>query len=1070
MKKPVHKLINSSFAKKILQQIVIRIAIVIALSALVSYFHIFVLLEEQVQDSLQKYIIERGEKESIIFTEAEYHHQKLSREFLELWIQDIPFDSQRYSQLFVPRSDGTMRLSEAAFYGYTRADGSSSRYLSAYIGSKAPVDDPEFQRKLLLSYDLLDRFAPGWTVRDYPNLYISMPENVNMVYWPGIPWGSQAGSSLDVNAEEWVYVANATNNPARVPVWTGLYYDQTADEWMVSLETPVDFNSEHLINVGHDILLNTLFERVFNDKLEGTYNFLFRQDGRIIAHPQMVEELRQSAGVLHVENTGNLELARMIELIRQQSSLESRSIIVEDQFSDALLAVTRIEGPDWYFVTVYPKSLLASTALSIAYIVGIIGFVSLLVELLIFFRIIKLQVLEPIQSFGWFTDKVTNREYESLCSSGLQVFKNRDDEIGELADAMDNMAIKIQVYESELEKLVDEQMREVRDTNLKLRAESDEKAEIVSLLQTIARDVSGLQGNEYFNTMSQFMAESLDADFVLISRLSEDRQNIISLSACLHRKIIENIVYPIQGTPCEMVINHGPQLYDGNVKEMFPSDQGLVDLNLDSFAGTPLYDSKYNCIGHLAVMKKHRFVEADKVRLVVDSVSSRASSELLRQVNEEVILRQATTDSLTGLLNRAALMENLKQLIARSDRNHQSLAVAFIDLDNFKPVNDRFGHSAGDKLLEVLSKRLNECVRKADLVGRLGGDEFVVVLDNFEGVDSSVSAIEKIRSQLTREISIENVDLPITCSIGIAVYPGDGATCDELINNADRAMYRAKELGKNCIQFFTAEMNSQQQRHQQIEFDLRQSISENRFSVFYQPQLCLRRNKIVKFEALVRWQHPEKGLIPPDEFIPVAEKTGQILEIGEIVLCQVGRDFKNLKELFPELVAISVNFSARQFRDSNIVSCLRNVIESNQLGYECIEIEITESVFIDVEDNVALDIFYQLRDLGFKIALDDFGTGYSSLAYLKQFPVDILKIDRSFIRDLTIDAQSKALVSSIIDLAQNFQLKVVAEGIETEAQQEALKQIDCDLGQGFLYAAPMALNDILQDNLRVDAS
>ncbi len=1062
MNNPILQLKNSPFARKIIQQIGIRIAIVITLSALVSYFHIFVLLEEQVQDSLQKYISERGEKESIIFTSAEYNHQKLSREFLELWNKNLAFDDRRFSELFVPRPDGTVRLSDVAFRGYTRADGSISQYLSAYIGSEAPYGDPEFRRKLLLSYHLLDRFAPAWTVRDYANLYISMPENANMVYWPDIPWGSQADASLDVNTEEWVYVANPVNNPARGPVWTGLYYDQTASEWMVSLETPVDIYNEHLINIGHDILLNTLFERVFNDKLEGTYNFIFRQDGRVIAHPQLVEQLHKSEGILQVNDTGDLELINMMSLIQQQSLPDLRNIIIEDNFSDALLAVTRIEGPDWYFVTVYPKSLLASAALSIAYIVGIIGFVSLVLELLIFFRVIKFQVLEPVYNFGRFTDKVSNREYEALQSSGIKTLKQRDDEFGDLADAMFNMVNKIQVYESELEKLVNEQTREVQDTNLKLQEESYEKAKVVTLLQTIARDVSGLQGNQYFNTMSQFMADSLDADFVLICRLSEDNQNLISLSVCLHGKIIKNVVYPVQDTPCEMVIKHGPQFYDGNVREMFPDDQGLVDLDLDSYVGTPMYDSKHNCIGHLAVMKKGRFSETDKVQLVVNSVSSRASSELLRQVSEEVILRQATTDALTGLLNRAALMDNLKQLIMRSDRSKKCIAVVFIDLDNFKPVNDRFGHKAGDKLLKILSGRLIECVRKDDLVGRLGGDEFVVVLDDFEDVGSSVSGIEKIRSHIIREITLENTDLFLTCSIGVSVYPGDGASCDELINHADRAMYRAKELGKNRIQFFTAELNSQLQLRQQIEFDLRRSIAGKEFCVFYQPQICFRRNKIVKLEALVRWQHPENGLIGPDEFISVSEKTGQILEIGEILLHQVGQDYRYLKESFPELEAISVNFSARQFGDSGIVTCLRNVVESNHLSYDNIEIEITESVFIDIEDNVANDMFYQLRDLGFIIALDDFGTGYSSLSYLKRFPVDILKIDRSFIHDLATDAQSKALVSSIIDLAQHFKLVVVAEGIETETQQEMLREIGCNLGQGYLYAVPMPLSEILQ--------
>ena len=1058
MTKPTQDYTNSSFAKKILKQIGIRITIVITISALISYFHIFVLLEEQVQDSLRKYISERGEKESAIFTHAESNHQKLSEDFRALWVQNEIFDEKRFELLFNTLENGTTRLSNSAYDGYRRVDGTTSKHLTAYIGRNAPVNSREFKRRLLLSYDLIDRYAPGWTVQDYANLYISMPENVNMVYWPGIPWGSQADSNLDVNDEEWVYIANVENNPLRKSVWTGLYYDRTADEWMVSVETPVDVNGQHLINIGHDILLNTLFDRVFNDKLEGTYNFIFREDGRVIAHPQLVESLREFAGVLNVQDSGNADLANMVSLIKNQSSENS---LVEDSQSNALLAFTKIKGPDWYFVTVYPQELLASMALSIAYIVGIIGLVSLLLELLIFFRIIKLQVLEPIHSFWHFTQKVTQRKFEDLQSSGIRKVIQREDEIGELASAMDNMAAEIYGYESGLEELVAEQTHEVRMANKKLLQESDEKAKIVSLLQTIARDVSGLQGNEYFDNMSQFMAESLDADFVLICRLQEETQTIESLSACLHKKIIDNIEYPIAGTPCESVIKEGPQMYDGNVKEMFPEDQDLIDLDLDSYIGTPMYDSNQRCIGHLAVMKKGRFKDGEKIKLIVDSVSNRASSELLRQVNEELILHQATTDMLTGLLNRAALMESLKHLIARSDRGHQKLAIAFIDLDNFKPVNDRYGHGVGDELLKELGRRLNRSVRDNELVGRIGGDEFVLVLDLFEDVDSSVSAIENIRNIIIQDVVIDNLKLPLGCSIGIAVYPEDGENCDDLIKNADRAMYRAKELGKNRVQFFTSTMNSQLEHHQQVEYDLRQAISDNQLRVYYQPQFCLRKNQISKFEALVRWQHPERGLIAPDEFIPIAEKTGQIFDIGEFVLHQVGKDFNQLKGAYPEMKAISVNFSARQFSDADIVIKLQNLIETYQLQYDSVEIEITESVFIDAENPAVLDSFVRLRELGFKIALDDFGTGYSSLAYLKQFPVDILKIDRSFISDLSTNSQSRALVSSIIDLAQHFNLNAVAEGIETWSQVEILKQLNCDLVQGYLYAKPMGLDDLL---------
>ncbi|MCW8885016.1 MAG: cache domain-containing protein, partial [Motiliproteus sp.] len=345
-------------ARKTVLMMSIRLSLVITLSALVSYFHIFGILNEQVRDSLQKYIAERGEKESAIFLHAERNHQKFKEEFLAQWPErQNSAPPPRFEDVFVNHESGGKRLHLDAFNGTLRSDGTQSQHITGYIGSNAP-QNPRFYNKLLLSYDLIDRYAAAWTM-DYANLYVSMPENVNLVYWPGVAWGNQAQSDLDVTVEEWVYVANQENNPDRSPAWTGLYFDATADEWMVSLATPVDHDDEHLINIGHDILLNTLFERVFNDKLAGTYNFIFREDGRIVAHPGLVEKLQQHKGVLNVEDAGNPSLLNTIKLITTRQPSDTGEIsIIDDVKSDALLAVTRIDGPDWFFVTYYPKSLL----------------------------------------------------------------------------------------------------------------------------------------------------------------------------------------------------------------------------------------------------------------------------------------------------------------------------------------------------------------------------------------------------------------------------------------------------------------------------------------------------------------------------------------------------------------------------------------------------------------------------------------------------------------------------------------------------------------------------------------
>ncbi len=1049
--------LSSPLARKTLLQMSIRLSLVITIAALVSYVHIFAILNDQVRDSLKKYISERGDKESAIFLNAERNHRQFRQEFLKQWPdrkqQQVP---DRFSRLFVEQNDGGRRIHRDAFNGIPRPDGTLSRHITGFIGSDAPQSS-EFYNKLLLTYELLDRYGDAWTM-DYANLYVSMPDNVNLVYWPGVPWGDQAESDLDVNTEEWVYVANPTNNPDRLSAWTGLYYDQTADEWMVSLATPVDRGGEHLINVGHDILLNTLFERVFNDRLAGTYNFIFREDGRIIAHPDLVEQLRSHRGILHAEDTDNPGIMSMVNLITsQQASQQENNFILEDQYMDALLAVTKIAGPDWYFVTFYPNTLLASTARETAYIVSMVGIVSLITELIILFFVLKGQVLKPISLFRRFSGDMGKGEFRSIDTLRNSSAYRRRDEVGELAGTMVDMATTIREHELHLVEQVADKTRELSKTNEILTKESRSRKEMLALLQAIARDVSGLQGKNYFSTLGEFLAESLDADFVIICRLSEDRQTLHTLTAYLQKKQIENLSYPVAKTPCEVVIREGPQLYNGDVQELFPEDQELVDLDLHAYIGTPMYDSNGKAIGHLAVLKRELFKESGKARLIMDSVSSRAASELIRHVNEEIITRQASTDALTGLANRTLFLDRLTQAVHRADRHQGQLAIIFVDFDHFKLINDQLGHAEGDKLLRIFSHRLSQCVRKEDTVARFGGDEFIILLNSIDGINGPDSVTRKIQQSIAEEVSLAGTSLTLSCSMGVAVYPDDGENIDVLINHADTAMYRAKELGRNNVQFFTPAMNEQSELRRETEHDLRQAISRQEFEVYYQPTICLRDRQVKKMEALVRWNHSDKGLIGPDTFIPVAEQTGQIVAIGDFVLQQACRDFPVLREHYPALRSVAVNCSARQFQDPDFADKVAETLSSHALASDSIEIEITESLFIDREDHTAWKTLQKLHSRGFSITLDDFGTGYSSLAYLKQLPIDTLKIDRSFIADIKTDQESLTLVLSIIELAHNFSLKVVAEGVETLEHSTMLKENNCDYAQGYHYCRPQPL-------------
>jgi len=1059
--RPLSEWMQSSLAKKTLLKMGARIAIIIAVAAVFTYFHIFSILNEQVDDSLQKYIVERGQKESMTFQAAQSNHAVYKKTFLETWPQHESIDHElRFASLFKHHPDGTWRLSENAYDGVNRSDGSLSRFISGYVGRNAP-DTARFHNKLLLAYDLIDRYADAWAM-DFDNLYVSMPENVNLVYWPGIRWGAQADADLDVNAEEWVYVVSPENNPLRKPVWTGLYYDQTADEWMVSLETPVDFGDEHLINIGTDILLNRLFEKVFNDHLDGAYNFIFRADGRIIAHPQQVDLLRSRKGLLHVTETNDAGLEHIVtRLTNDLAEIGGRGLILDDDVVNAKLAVTRIRGPEWIFVTVYPHSLMAMAAIKTVYIVALIGFISLILELIFLFWVLRQQVLEPVAVFDDFARRFAVREFSSIDDLVGSPVVGRRDEMGALALAMTGMARSIEKYETRLKNIVAQRTEELDLANVVLKQESGERKRITTLLQVIAKEVSGLQGEKFFYTLSKFLSESLGADMVLVGRLVEHGTGVQTLSLMIDENFLESMYYPIAGTPCEIVIESGTQIYNGNVQGLFPEDQDLVDLGMRSYIGTQMLDSAGEVVGHLAVLQRDTFESPETTTLIIDSVSARAAYELDRQVTEEVILRQATTDSLTNLPNRFAFMDRLQQSLNHAERSGERLAVMFFDVDNFKMVNDQKGHAAGDHVLKVIANRLIKCVRKNDILGRLGGDEFIVALNDISDAYAPEQVARNILKEITHEISNETAAFTMSCSVGISIYPDDATAIDSLISHADVAMYRAKEQGRNNYQFFRATMNEDIEKNHMLEVELRKALSLGELEVYYQPIMLLSNKSVYKLEALLRWKHPEMGLVMPDLFIPIAERTGLIIPISEFVLDQVCKDYPRFKQRFGGLESISVNFSARQFRDEDLAEQVMAIVANRNVRSQCIEIEITESMFIDGRDLVTIQTLHELSDLGFLLALDDFGTGYSSLGYLKKVPVDTLKIDRSFIRGLMDDPDDLALVCSIIELAHSFRLAVIAEGVENQSQEEVLRKEGCDFAQGYLYAPPMPVAKLL---------
>ena len=411
----------------------------------------------------------------------------------------------------------------------------------------------------------------------------------------------------------------------------------------------------------------------------------------------------------------------------------------------------------------------------------------------------------------------------------------------------------------------------------------------------------------------------------------------------------------------------------------------------------------------------------------------------------------ADHDPLTGLPNRRLLEDRLTQALALSHRNRQASAVMFVDIDRFKMINDSLGHAVGDALLKEIAARLVNQLREGDTICRIGGDEFVVVLPEVKRSSDVAHVAQKVIEQLSLPVTVEERELVVTCSIGIAVYPEDGRDAETLIRNADAAMYHAKELGRANYQFFTEQMNQAASRRLQLEGDLRRAVGKGELRVHYQPIVDLASGQIAAHEALVRWQHPERGLVLPGQFIQLAEETGMILKIGEWILGEACRWTTFIGA--ERDLQIAVNLSARQFNDPQLPKVVARALKDTGLPPRLLELEITESTAMQQTD-VTLQTLKRLKALGVSIAIDDFGTGYSSLSYLRRFPVDKVKIDRSFITELPEDRDQGAIVSAIVALAHALQIRVVAEGVETEAQREFLKSCRCDLIQGYLVGRP----------------
>jgi diguanylate cyclase (GGDEF)-like protein/PAS domain S-box-containing protein len=576
-------------------------------------------------------------------------------------------------------------------------------------------------------------------------------------------------------------------------------------------------------------------------------------------------------------------------------------------------------------------------------------------------------------------------------------------------------------------------------------------------MHTLMRSMVGISGGDFFNHVAKELCRWFDADGANIGELIGDNR-IKSLATIANNKTIDDFEYSLAGTPSDVVIRDGTQLYPQGIQDLFPSDENLVLLKVQGYAGTPIRDLTGKVLGILWVTStKPLFMEQEWTE-VMDIIAARISAEIERMRAMDKLEHQATFDALTELPNRRLLLDRLSQARARCLRHNHRGAVMFMDLDHFKTINDSLGHNIGDLLLQEVANRLTRQIRSEDTACRLGGDEFVVLFSELSG-DAQVAAQQaqqgayKILRTLSEAYTISDNELHITPSIGIVIFPMNDETADDILKFADTAMYRAKEAGRNTIRFFLPGMQQAAEAHLRLQRDLRLALSGNQLHLYFQPQYN-NEEQLVSAEVLLRWHHPQQSEIKPKTIIKVAEESGQILPISEWILRHALTLSKPWLQKSSDLNRIAINISAAHFHQARFADQVKTIMEETSFDPNKLTLEIHENTLSENLDE-AKQKFLALNALGVRFCIDSFGIGYASIAYLRQLPIDELKIDRSFIRDITSDPMDAKLVQTFITMAHQMEIEAIAIGVETEEQLQFLRDNGCKIFQGYYFEHPL---------------
>lgn len=832
------------------------------------------------------------------------------------------------------------------------------------------------------------------------NFYLITEEQFIRIFPP--QWALEIEAEHNFKEDVFYSVATPEKNPARTPVWTPMYYDDVWQKWMTSLIVPVYVNEEFRGITGNDFILDDLFSRLMQFvRLHDYVNVLLLNDkGELVADSERLHAILEKRAKMNTLLEFGESSLLPATAINELLLATPLELVQDIKGRPHFVSAQRLDSLGWHVVLVGDETFVNERIIALQTQLLLSTLVVGVALAAIIFLILSRTVLRPLRQLVNASTEIASGQWDTpLPEEG----KN---EIGQLNHSFADMVNEMRRLVNGLEQEIAEKQHAER-ANRKLLQAIEQAGNGVLIVDKLLHIE---YANQRFLEMTGYHLPDL---------LQRQLNEVISLETALLQTMHEGSLS--RATQSERKWQH---VRDGSTAVL----QTI----------SPLFDSNREI--------SHYLISGENINA-------------LKRTQAEVE-RLAFQDPLTNLDNRHLFRRHLQASLERVRRTQTRAALIYLDLDLFKEVNDTLGHDAGDELLKEVANRLSTAIRKDDSCARLGGDEFAIILNNVGNVNNCANIAAHLLEKLEAPFTLHGRQQPISASLGITMIPDDGDEAIQVMKNADLALYKAKEAGRHCYRFFTIELQHAVEHRHEMDLRLRNALSKEQFLLYWQPQIDLDTFRVTGFEALIRWQFND-AVLTPDKFLPIAEDNGLIQEIGRWVLRQAMTEQKHLSEAIGSDIRISVNLSPRQFSDQALLDDCRATLANADMSADLLEFEITENSLIQDIDQ-ATEMLNSLRQLGVRVAIDDFGIGHCSLSYLRQLPVNTLKIDRSFVRDLPLDNSSNAIVAAVLAMSKKLSLQVVAEGIELNDQQDALTLGGCQYGQGYLYGRPMPVEHVAE--------